>query len=285
MSTRISGLSEIASNYDTIMCDVWGVVHNGKNSWPKALDALERFRAKGGAVIMITNAPRPSGPVRVQMSSLGVTNESYDKVVTSGDVTRHQLLKVKGPMVHIGPENDRSLYDGMDLEVVDDDEAAVTISCTGLYNDEEDDPSDYHPRFEKFLARKIPMICANPDIVVERGDRLVWCGGALARDYAKMGGEVIISGKPHDPIYAYASKSAEEVSGSPIDLKRSLAIGDGMMTDVAGAARFGIDILFVSDGIHLADYSENGEPDDAKVETFFQANKVAPVAHLPQLQW
>ena len=185
---------------------------------------------------------------------------------------------------HIGPERDLKLFEGLDVDLVDRDDAE-TIVCTGLRDDRAETPEDYANELDELASRDLPFICANPDIVVEHGHTLIWCAGALARDYAKMGGETRIVGKPHRPIYEHAVARACDIAGRELALDRILAIGDGMPTDVAGAAAFGIDLLYISAGIHSADYGDPDNPDPAALQRFLDGHGAHPVAWLPRLVW
>ena len=281
---RIGGLSEIASDYDALLCDVWGVLHNGIAAWPDAMVALSAFRRTGGKVVMVTNAPRPFGPVVEQLKGLGVRDGVYDAIVTSGDVTRELIAREGGKVFHIGPAWDRPLFDGLGVELVGK-EGAATVVCTGLNDDRTETPDDYAGLLAELAGRDLPFICANPDIVVEKGDQLLWCAGALARDYAALGGRTLVAGKPHAPIYAAAQGFAERLAGRSIPANRYLAIGDGMPTDVRGAADAGLDLLYVSAGIHAADYGEPEAPDPARLAAFLDREGARPRAWLPRLRW
>lgn len=280
---RISGLSDIADNYDAVLCDVWGVLHNGVTPWAGALKALSGFRDKGGIVVMITNAPRPTPPVLVHLEGLGVPLSGvFDEVVTSGDATRDLIEKFDGPIHYLGPEHDKSLFKGLDVKLVDWQDAEAIV-CTGLKNDTTDTPESYHDLLAQFHAAKLPFICANPDIVVEKGDKMLFCAGALARDYAAIGGETRIVGKPHKPIYDLAISRVDALSDKKIDRSRILAIGDGMPTDILGAQKNDLDALFISAGIHSSEYGEVENPDHEKVQQFLQLHNASPVAYLPRL--
>jgi HAD superfamily hydrolase (TIGR01459 family) len=251
--TPIHGLRELASRYDVLLCDVWGVIHNGRESFPDACAALARFRAESGPVILISNAPRPHGPVLEQLDELGVPRESYSEVVTSGDATRVLLAeRAPGPVWKIGPDRDWPLYDGIALAEGGPQDAAF-ICVTGPYDDENDDPADYRDRFRIAVERGLELICANPDIVVQRGDKLIYCGGALAQLYESLGGRSIMAGKPFQPIYDMALARADAHLGRPVERRRVLCVGDGLPTDVRGANARGLDILFVANGIHGAE--------------------------------
>lgn len=281
---QISGLQEIAYDYDGILCDVWGVLHNGVAAWPGAIDALSRFRSQGGSVVMITNAPRRNGPVLAQLESLGVPEGVFDEVVTSGDVTRKLISEMSRKVFHIGPERDLNLFEGLEVELVGVDEAQCVV-CSGLNDDRTETPADYADLLKLLRARDLPFVCANPDIVVEYGDRLLWCAGALARDYAAIGGTTHIVGKPHRPIYEAAMQSLCRAAGKPLPREKVLAIGDGMPTDVAGAQGFGLDLLYISAGIHASEYGDAEEPDEQRLRSFLAANRVNPRAWAKRLKW
>jgi HAD superfamily hydrolase (TIGR01459 family) len=246
----ITGLAEIADGYDVLLCDVWGVIHNGRESFPAACAALRRFAATRGPVVLISNAPRPSSHVHEQLASLGVPRDAWSAFVSSGDATRALLAeRAPGPAWTIGPDRDWPLYEGLDLARSGPHEA-VFISCTGPVDDEVETPEDYRERLAACAARGLEMICANPDKVVQRGDKLVYCGGALADLYAALGGPVLMAGKPFAPIYALALAEAAALSGGPVARERVLCVGDGVATDVRGAMDQKLDCLFIAAGIH-----------------------------------
>jgi HAD superfamily hydrolase (TIGR01459 family) len=281
----IAGLSEIAGDYPFILCDVWGVVHNGLGAYDEAVEALSRFRATGGRVVLITNAPRPKSVVRGQLDRLGVKRGAYDDIVTSGDVARDFLAERREARIyHLGPERDRPIYDGLPNALVGEGEADL-ISCTGLFDDTRETPDDYTGQLARLAARGLPMLCVNPDKVVERGDQLVWCGGALAERYAALGGDTVIVGKPHAPIYAAALARLSELGGRQVAISETLAIGDGIDTDVRGAFDRGIDILFITDGIHSAEFGPRSAPDEASVHRFLVAAGLAARNYMTRLAW
>jgi HAD superfamily hydrolase (TIGR01459 family) len=245
-----AGLSAIAADYDALLCDVWGVIHNGRESFPAACAALARYRAQRGPVILISNSPRPHGPVIAQLDALGVPREAWSDIVTSGDATRLLLAaRAPGPAWKIGPDRDDALYAGLEVEFSDLDQARF-ISVTGPYDDENDEPADYRDRFVTAVERDLELLCANPDIVVQRGSKLIYCGGALAQLYESLGGRVTMAGKPFPAIYELSLAKAERALGRPLDGKRVLCIGDGLPTDIRGANARGLDVLFVANGIH-----------------------------------
>lgn len=282
----IAGLGEIASRYDAVLCDVWGVLHNGVRSWPGAVAALQAFRGGGGRVVLITNAPRPAGPVVTQLRGLDVPDDAYDAIVTSGDVTRTLIARAAeagdGAILHIGTPAERSLFDGLDVTLVSEADAR-TVVCTGLRDDGAEEPDDYATELARLAGRGLAMICANPDIVVERGDRLAWCAGALARDYRALGGHTAIAGKPHAPIYARAMEHLSQLAGRPLPRERVLAIGDGMPTDVLGAQENSFALLYVSSGIHAIEYGDPDRPDPERLAAFLRHHGATPAHTMPRL--
>lgn len=279
----IETLTAMSGRYDVLLCDVWGVVHNGETHFPAAAAALAEVRKAGVAVVLITNSPRRSADVIAQMRLIGVPDGTFDRVVSSGDVTRDLIAEGPRKVFHLGPDRDMNIYDGLDVEIAEEFEAQVVV-CTGLFDDEAETPEDYSEMLTRLRARDLPFICANPDIIVERGERLIWCAGALARDYAQLGGRTLIAGKPHAPIYAAAMQAAAEVLGRDIPRSRALAIGDGMMTDVKGGADNGFDVLYVSGGIHARDYGDPLQPDPVLLAAFLEKHGYRPVAVMPRLK-
>jgi HAD superfamily hydrolase (TIGR01459 family) len=282
----VPGLSALAPSYGAVLCDVWGVLHNGVAAFGPACEALTAFRREtGGPVVLITNAPRPNAPVRLQLAELGVPTSAFDDIVTSGDVTRGAIEALDGaPVLHIGPERDLTLFEGLKAPLSGEDGAEAVV-CTGLVDDEQETPETYRPLFERLIARDIPFICANPDIVVERGDTLIWCAGALARLYEDMGGRVTIVGKPHAPIYEAAIARAEAAAGHKLERSAILAIGDGLPTDIRGAVANRLDALFITDGIHGADFGPAGQPDEALVRARLKEEGLTARAAVPRLAW
>jgi len=279
----IAGLSEIAAGYRVALCDIWGVIHNGVWSFPDACAAVTEFRKERGPVVLLTNAPRPSPQIVEQLDGLGVPRSAYSAVVTSGDVTRSLLSRYRGrPVYHLGHDRDLPLYEGLGLQL-SSLAAAEVVSCTGPVDDVTETEADYEDELRGMAERGLPMICANPDIVVERGDQLITCAGALARRYVELGGSVAIAGKPHPAIYDEALAAAARIVGAPVGLGEVLAIGDGLMTDIAGASRHGIDALFVISGIHAAELSEGDA--GAAIHGRLAAEGIAARALVPRLRW
>jgi len=285
MPPLIPHFSALAADYDLLLCDVWGVVHNGVVAWPAASDTLMRARARGTGVVFITNSPRPSEQVARQLERLHVPRETYDAMVSSGDVTRAVIRsRPRQSLFHLGPERDASVFAGLDARITELERADYVV-CTGLVDDETETPQDYRATLERMLARKLFMVCGNPDVVVERGDKLVYCAGALADAYQTMGGEVLYAGKPYRPIYELALQLAKAAAGRDIALDRVLAIGDSVRTDLKGARTMGIDFLFITSGIHAEEVGGRERPDAAALGSVFAAAGDLPKAVMRQLMW
>jgi HAD superfamily hydrolase (TIGR01459 family) len=283
----VDGLHALAPSYKGILCDVWGVLHNGVAAFEGAHKALRAYREEtGGKVVLITNAPRPAKQVGEMLAGLGVPDGTYDDIVTSGDVTREVLVaQGRKTLLHIGPNRDQPLYWNLEATFTQNDDEAEAISCTGLVDDETETPDDYRERLQKLADRGLPMICANPDIVVERGDRLIWCAGALARLYEDLGGTVSILGKPHAPIYTAAMKRLARLAGAEIGREDVLAIGDGLPTDIRGAVSQDIDVLFITAGIHASDFGPSDAPDEHLIRRRLAEEGLRARAALPRLWW
>ena len=282
MPNRLDRLADLNAQYDVVLCDVWGVLHNGVQAWPLAVEALSAFRRQGGSVVLITNSPRRRFGVGEQLGHMGVDREAYDRIVTSGDVTRDLISAGSDKIYFIGPDRDLPLFEGLDVELVGLEDAG-TVVCTGLFDDENETPDEYLPILNDFREKDLPFICANPDLVVERGDRLIPCAGSIAALYEDLGGRTLVSGKPHAPIYEAALAAASEIRGE-IDRQKILAIGDGMPTDVRGAQDFGLDLLYVSDGIHARDYTERAVVDEEKLQAFLDSHRARPVCWMQRLR-
>ncbi len=281
----IDGLSTIAGDFDVLLCDVWGVIHNGITPFADACAALTRFRAAGGRVVLITNSPRPSDAVRAQVMQIGVPDNAYDAIVSSGEVTRRAIAAHAGERAfHLGPARDAALFDGLDCAFAPLAEADYIV-CTGLFDDESETPDDYAVLLAQAHARHLPMICANPDLVVHRGDKLIYCAGALAEHYHALGGAIIMAGKPHAPIYDEALRLADEARGAPSPRARILAIGDSLRTDVDGAHQYGLKALFISAGIHVADFGDAHSPDRERLMEALRKIPQMPLAVMSRLVW
>jgi HAD superfamily hydrolase (TIGR01459 family) len=280
-------LSALRDRYDIVLCDVWGVIHNGVRSFPDACDALAQWGANVGPVVLISNAPRPSHDVVSQLDGLGVPRAAWSGFVTSGDATRALLeARAPGKVWRIGPDRDAPLYDGFDLDLTGTCEDADFIGCSGLYDDETEIPEDYRNRLAATARRGLTFICANPDRVVQRGDKLIFCAGALADLYESLGGEVIMAGKPFAPIYDMAIAKAAELTGKPVDRSRVLCIGDGVITDVLGAQNQKLACLFIAKGIHgEAAIGPDGLLNPEAVLGLLAAEKVGATHAVGDLVW
>ncbi|MGF0521308.1 TIGR01459 family HAD-type hydrolase [Agrobacterium pusense] len=281
MAHRIQTLGEITDGFDVILSDVWGVLHNGVSAFPDAAIALRSAREAGKTVVLITNSPRPAPGVIAQLRVLGVPDEAYDRIVTSGDVTRGLIAEGPRKVFLLGPQRDMPLLEGLDVAVVGEADADSVV-CTGFFDDETETPEDYTEMLKGFIARNVPMICANPDLVVERGERIIPCAGAMAAYYEQLGGEVRIAGKPHAPIYEACLAAAKDVRGA-FAKDRVLAIGDGMPTDVKGAIASGLNLLYISGGIHVAEYTLNGQTDEALLNAYLKGQGASPGWWMPRL--
>ena len=274
MTQIIAGLGDVADRYDVLLSDIWGVIHNGEAAFAAACEALATWRQTRGPVVLISNSPRPSAEVISQLEALGVPRAAWSTIVTSGDATRVLLSqRAPGPAWKIGPERDEPLYAGLGLSFAALEEAAF-IACTGPFDDEVETPEDYRASLTKAADRGLEMVCANPDKVVQRGDRLIYCGGALADLYQTLGGLVIMAGKPFAPIYDLALTLAKQELTMPLSAERVLAIGDGVATDIRGANLRGLDVLFVAKGIHGEDaVGPDGRLDPVAVEALLTADE------------
>ena len=279
----IERFAPLASDYDVLLCDVWGVVHNGVAAFTKAAEALARFRARGGTVIFITNAPYPADAVQRFLDRLGVRRDAYDAIISSGDVTRGVVEKRLAQRVfHLGPPRDLPIFAGLKVAFAPV-ESADYVVCSGLFDERTETPENYRDMLAFMRGRSLFMVCANPDIVVERGDSLVYCAGALADAYVALGGEVLYCGKPHAPIYEAALYKAAAFRKSEVPpLARVLAIGDSVKTDLKGAAAFGVDCLFVISGLHAEQFGSLEASDLAGV---FAAADSVPKSVIRRLMW
>jgi HAD superfamily hydrolase (TIGR01459 family) len=278
----IEHFAALAGDYDALLCDVWGVVHNGIVAFPEACGALEQFRQGGGSVVLISNAPRPGAGVIRMLDRLGVARSAYDRIMTSGDVTREYVARRSGHVFHLGPERDRPIFSGLGIQF-GPIETAEYVVCTGLFDDETEGPEDYRDLFEQMKARTLMMLCANPDLLVERGERLVYCAGALAELYGSLGGEVLYAGKPYRPIYDEALAAIKAVRGTPPG--RVLAIGDSVRTDLTGACALGLECLFITGGIHAEELGDRHNPDLVRLGEMFAQADVHARAVMRRLAW
>lgn len=277
------GLAAISDRYDAILCDVWGVIHNGRYAFEEACEALVRFRDQGGAVCLITNAPVPKEQALRHFDPMGVPPEAYDDCVTSGDATREVLNQRVGEVfwrmgADEGWEHDRYLYEGLDLQF-GDERTSDTVLCIGLEDQVNDHPDDYRDRLAEAADRDMEMICANPDIRVRIGDQLHWCAGALAKVFEEEGGRVIYPGKPHSPIYDLALSKLSDL-GVEAAPERTLCIGDSPATDMRGALNHAFHGLYVGTGL-----KEHGTNFEQEVTDLLEDYSVTARWAMPKLAW
>lgn len=279
---RISGLAAVAARYDALVCDVWGVVHDGERAHDAAVQALQRFRATRGPVLLLSNAPRPQAFVQDKLKALGVARASWDAMLTSGDMTRAYLQQASAAgrsFFHHGPARDRGLFaDLPSLRLVAHEDAADEILLSGLWDDRSETPDHYTAALRAWRARKQKVICANPDRQVQIGARLVYCAGALAERYQQMGGEVVWFGKPHAPIFRRARELLRLAASA-----RLLVIGDGAATDMAGANAMAWDALFVLGGLTQA--AGQAPANGQAVRALLQAHKASARYYCERLAW
>ncbi|MBM3611611.1 MAG: TIGR01459 family HAD-type hydrolase [Alphaproteobacteria bacterium] len=289
----IDRLCDLSGSYDALFCDIWGCVHDGLSALPEAVAALRDWRARGGLVALVTNSPRPQGVVAEQLARLGVPSDAYDAIATSGDAAQAAMARgVAGRRVwHLGPPQDSSFFTraAPDIGPIDTIarvpfEAAEGIVATGLFDDG-DSPEAYRPTLEAAAARGLPLLCANPDIVVDLGPRRIFCAGALAALYTELGGRSLYFGKPHLPIYALARARLAALGGAEMPTRRILAVGDGVATDVEGARRLGIDCLFVSGGLAARDVgTDPAHPDPERLRGWLASAGAAPALAIGMLR-
>ena len=275
----VSSVAEVATGTRAWLVDIWGVMHNGVAPFIPAAEATAEFRKRGGIVLLVSNAPRPADSVIAQITRIGVPRDAYDGVVSSGDVCRAMLSEwLTRPIHHLGPDRDKPVFEGLPLNFVQAESADMVV-CTGLLDDETETAESYRPLLERLLGRRTPMICANPDLTVERGSQVVYCAGAIAGLYEQIGGKVTYAGKPHLPIYDMAFARVSEIAGTIVPREAVMAIGDGLRTDIAGAARAGIRSVFIASGVHV----EGGRIDATVLANLFDGSAARPVAAMQGL--
>lgn len=281
----LEGAGRLLGAYDVVFCDVWGVLHNGVTPYAAAGDALARFRAAGGTVVLVSNAPAPSSSVVKLLDHIGVRRDAWDKAITSGDLTRTHLTERNYRLIHhIGPEGDLRVFAGLDIERVDLTRASAIV-CTGVVDDRRETGEMYRPLLDRALDRSLPLVCGNPDLVVDVGGELFACAGMVAALYESIGGSVYWAGKPHAPAYEGAHELARAVRGSAIDRTRILAIGDAVRTDLAGAAGYDVGCLLIAHGIHRDELMPSGRIDAGRLAALLQTTPHRPVAAMPALAW
>jgi HAD superfamily hydrolase (TIGR01459 family) len=274
----VAGISESRKAW---LCDVWGVLHEGTAAYPQAISACRRFRQQGGEVILISNSPRPSDGVLERFAEVGVPFDCFDALVTSGDATRALVENYAGaPVFHLGPERDIGVFDGLNVEFASAAQASVVV-CTGFFDEDRETPGDYDAMLAAFAARGVPLICANPDLYVERGSKLLPCAGLLAERYAALGQTVLQAGKPYAPVYDLALQKLSK----PLRRQDILAIGDGVDTDIKGASGQGVDAIYIASRVHAKDATEAGALGQEALEELFASRPFRPRAAMLRLAW
>jgi HAD superfamily hydrolase (TIGR01450 family) len=284
MTTHIiTAARDLLARYPVLFCDVWGVLHDGVREYAAAGDALERYRAGGGCVILLSNAPYPAATVAGVLAEKQVRRSAWDAIVSSGDVARRHIAE-RGyrALHHIGPSRGLPLFEGLTLASLADADAIV---CTGLVQDRIETAESYRPMLEQALERQLPFVCANPDLVVEVGGELLPCAGAIGVVYERIGGAVYWAGKPHRPAYDQAFAVAGRITGRAIEAAEVLAIGDAAATDLAGAAAVGVAALFIAGGIHRAAVMPSGTIEPAALTALLAEKTVPALAAATALGW
>lgn len=281
MTRIIEALSDVSSQYEALFVDLWGCVHNGREAFPEAVAALQQYRKSGGIVVMLTNAPRHRTSVAEQLAILGVPTDAYDTITTSGDSARAAMYRgVVGEKVfYIGETRDQTFFDP--LSIIKDPveitqvplDEAEGIVCTGPF-DPLADPAELRPQLLLAKTKGLKLLCANPDIVVDRGETREWCAGAVAALYTEMGGESLYFGKPHPPIYDLARRRLAQIAKVPDD--RILCIGDGLHTDVSGAMGEDLDVIFITGGLAASETKTVHQPDPEALNALLTQNKISP---------
>jgi HAD superfamily hydrolase (TIGR01459 family) len=276
----------LLERYDVALCDVWGVIHDGRRAYGPACDALERFRAGGGTVVLVTNAPVPEERVKAMLDLRQVPHAAYDGIVSSGAIAlQHVRDAGYAALATIGPQKrDSALFRQLTQRIVPV-AAADAILCSGLVDDETETAESYRPLLETALHRATPFVCANPDLVVDVAGRLYPCAGAIADLYERMSGPVFWAGKPHASAYDCATALAERVRDRPVARARTLAIGDSLRTDLKGAANAGMDALFIGSGIHREEVVANGAIDPQRLARLFGPDAPPAIAAQAMLAW
>lgn len=276
----VDSIAPLSTATDAWLVDIWGVMHNGVRPYEDAARACQTFRKIGGTVMLLSNAPRPAQSVAAQLDRIGVPESAYDVILTSGDAARAMIGELAGkPVFHLGPERDLPLFEGLGVTLAAADNAEAIV-CTGLFDDDNETPDDYRAMLSGMQARGLPMVCANPDLKIERGGRIIWCAGGVAAVYVELGGAVSYAGKPYLPIYTLAFERLQQLRNAKVRRERVLAIGDGIMTDIAGAGVAGIRSVFVGSGVHV-----EGGLDATRLEALFRTAPARPIAAMTGLAW
>jgi HAD superfamily hydrolase (TIGR01459 family) len=284
MTTIIQSLDEVDPGYDVLLCDLWGCLHDGTRVFPDGVEALRRFRQRGGTVVLLTNSPRPRSGVSEQIAALGAPRDCYDLLVTSGDAAQSALAAghFGRKVYHLGPERDLGFFVGENGQPIDVErvplEDADGIVCTGLFDDMSETPADYRDTILYGKTRGMKLLCANPDVIVDVGEHRLYCAGAIAEAYAQAGGKSYYFGKPHPPIYALARDRVAAHTGRPVEAQDILCVGDGIATDIRGAMGEGLDAIFVTGGLAAQETATSREagPDPQKLSDYLAPTRLSP---------
>lgn len=278
----LPSIAPLATTAQAWISDIWGVLHNGREAFPSAGEACVRFRRGGGTVVLVTNAPYSAAEIAGMLDRLGVPRDAYDAIVSSGEVTRDLIRPWTGrPVYHLGPDRYLSAFDGLDMRFADAETGEVVV-CSGLLNDDTETLADYAKLLARLRERDLELICVNPDLVVERGDRIVYCAGTLAEAYEALGGRVAYAGKPHPPIYDRARRTIDQIRGTAVPSTEIIAIGDSVRTDMRGAAKAGVRAVFIASALHVG---HGNALDAATLGKLFADEPAPPIAAMQALAW
>jgi HAD superfamily hydrolase (TIGR01459 family) len=286
----IESLAEVSDRYDVLYCDLWGCVHDGVRALPEAVTALQTYKAQGGTVVLVTNSPKPRASVAAQLDGFGVPRDCWDTIATSGDAARVAMFEgaVGTRVWHIGEAHDAPFFEPpemleapLPIEKVPLEEAEGIV-CTGPF-DPRAEPAALRPQFLLAKTRGLPLLCANPDIVVDRGEAREWCAGALAQLYTEMGGRSLYFGKPHPPIYDLARRRLAQLDVE-VSADRILAVGDGIFTDIEGGMGENLDTLFITGGLARAETGTTRQPDPERLTAFLSGAQMAPTYAMGMLR-
>ncbi|HUF57076.1 MAG TPA: TIGR01459 family HAD-type hydrolase [Thermohalobaculum sp.] len=286
MTRILSRIAEVSEQYEALIVDLWGCYHDGIRPYADAVEALRAYRRDGGVVVLLTNAPRPAAHVQQFLDQIGAPRDSHDAIMSSGQACQRAMASGDhGRAFHyLGPDRDLHMLSDIGLEPVAVEEADALL-CTGLADDKADPRIAYADAIRAWRERGLPMLCANPDIVVDRGDERLWCAGALARAYEEAGGQVVWFGKPHAPTYEQTFALIAEIAGREIARERMLAIGDGIHTDIAGALLQGLDAVFITGGLAAEEMGPDPEnPEPARLERFLGEEGLEPAYAMGRLR-
>lgn len=290
MTRILDSFEQIAGRYDAAFVDLWGCLHNGYEPFVAAVACLEKFRDKGGKIILLTNSPRPRPSVIKQLDKIGVARDLYHDIAASGDASQFSLAMgdVGYNVYHLGPGRDSGFFENLPADILKGREIArvpldqaTGIVCTGLFDDDTETPEDYRETFLYAKNKGLKLLCTNPDLIVDKGDTRIYCAGALAQLYEEMGGISLYFGKPWPAIYDLARRRLADIAD--VEDQRIICVGDGIRTDIRGAIAEDLDSLFITGGLAAAETGTLGQPDPAKLTAYLNAAQLSPtyaIGHL-----